>query len=467
MAATAAAGISRSRVFSLARQLACPPSKYFKSIHEVAENLRYNYPDAVRLIGEKTASADTKKFLLRLSDALRSGEPLAAFLQRESNVQGEQYTNDYLRKLESLKKWNDAYVSMTVSAALIVIINMVSSIIYDLGTTTMLLMIMVSVSAAFGLAWVLFRASPQEVKMVSLKLGSRRMRRSRQLFFWLAPAGVVTVIGLAALGVDKGWLMIVAGLFLLPVGIVASRADNEVSQKDEEISAFFRSVGGTATSRGTTLKEALASIKLDSFPTLQGDIRLLDLRLKSFGDPRLCWFTFGTETGSQLADQSVKIFFEAVNLGGDPEAAGICTSDFTMKTAMLRAQRRGVGATFSWLTVVMHAVMAGLMVFLLGVLQQFAERLNAAMTTLGEGTDATAASAALNLGTMFSFGAPRLEFLGNITVGMIILLALINAFAIVASEGTHLIKMTYYSALLFIVSGLCYLMIPPLVSSIL
>lgn len=150
MAATAAAGISRSRVFSLARQLACPPSKYFKSIHEVAENLRYNYPDAVRLIGEKTASADTKKFLLRLSDALRSGEPLAAFLQRESNVQGEQYTNDYLRKLESLKKWNDAYVSMTVSAALIVIINMVSSIIYDLGTTTMLLMIMVSVSAAFA-----------------------------------------------------------------------------------------------------------------------------------------------------------------------------------------------------------------------------------------------------------------------------------------------------------------------------
>ena len=53
MSATAAAGISRARTFQLARELACPPARFFKSIHEVAENLRYNYPDAVRLIGEQ------------------------------------------------------------------------------------------------------------------------------------------------------------------------------------------------------------------------------------------------------------------------------------------------------------------------------------------------------------------------------------------------------------------------------
>ncbi len=463
MAATAAAGISRSRIFQLARDLACPPSKYFKNIHEVAENLRYNYPDAVRLVGEKTDSKETKTFLLRLSDALRSGEPLIGFLQRESEVQGNHYENDYLRKLESLKKWTDAYVAMTVSAALIVIINMVSTMIYNVGATSMTLMTMVAVAASFGVAWILFRASPKETLMVSLKLGSQAMRRSRKLFTLCCPLAIGAALLMGALGIDKGWLLIAAGVCLLPVGLVARRADVEVNRKDEEISAFFRSIGGTATSRGTTLKEALAAIKIDSFPHLQPDIRMLDLRLKSFGQPAMCWEKFGQETGSQLADQGVEIFFEAVNLGGDPERAGNLTSAFTLKTAMLRGQRHGVSATFSWLTIVMHTVMAALMIFLLGVLEQFAVRLNEAMASATDGQDA---SAAFGLQNMFSFNAPQIQFLTTITIGMIILLALINAFAITASEGAHLIKITYYASILFILSGACFLIIPPVVLTI-
>ena len=80
MSATSAAGITQSRIFQLARHLPCLTAQYFKGIHEVAENLRYNYPDAVRMIGEKVKSDEVKTFLLRLSDALRSGEPLVTFL---------------------------------------------------------------------------------------------------------------------------------------------------------------------------------------------------------------------------------------------------------------------------------------------------------------------------------------------------------------------------------------------------
>src|SRR5690348_8036844 len=86
MSATASAGISRARAFQLARELAAPPAEYFKGIHQLAENLRYNYPDAVRLVGEKARAEDVKNFLLRLSDALRSGEPLPGFLMREAEV---------------------------------------------------------------------------------------------------------------------------------------------------------------------------------------------------------------------------------------------------------------------------------------------------------------------------------------------------------------------------------------------
>ncbi|HLF25113.1 MAG TPA: type II secretion system F family protein [Anaerolineae bacterium] len=463
MSATAAAGISRSRVFQLARSLPCSPAKYFESIHDVAENLRYNYPDAVRLVGGQTQSEQTKTFLLRLSDALRSGEPLAPFLAREAEVQGEQYANDYLRRLESLKKWNDAYTAVTVSIALIVIINMVSTMIYNLGTTTMLLMTLVAIGGGFGVAWVLYRSAPPEVKCVPLKLGSEDQRRSRQLFFICIPLAIVACLVLIVLQLNTGWIMIAAGLFTLPIGWVSRRADQQTSNKDMEISAFLRSIGGTATSRGTTLKDALASIKLDSFPALQGDIHMLDLRLKAFGKPPLCWNTFGVETGSKLADQSVGVFHEAVNLGGDPEKAGNLTSAFALKTAMLRAQRRGVSGTFVWLTVVMHTILAALMVFLLGVLEQFAARMAEATAALNEGASA---SATLGLGEMFSFSAPQIQFLSTLTVAMIVILTLINAFAIVGSEGAHLIKMTLYTSMLFILSGVCFLIVPPMAMAI-
>ncbi len=460
MSATAAAGITRGRVFQLARQLPCSPSHYFKQIDQLATNLRYNYPDAVRLAGEHAPTEDVRTFLLRLSDALRSGEPLPGFLAREAEVQGENYFNDYERRLESLKKWNDAYTAISVSAALIVIMNMVSTTIYNLGVGVMATMVMMAVGVTLALAWVIFRASPQEVMNVPLAQGSKEQRLSRKLFLLLGPMAAIACVALYLLKVPNGWIMIVASAVLFPIGVVVGLAEGKTDKKDDEISAFLRSVGGTATSRGTTLKEALASMKIDSFPTLQPDIRMLDLRLKAFGKPGLCWQTFATETGSKLAQQATGIFTEAVGLGGDPETAGELTSTFAMKTAMLRAKRRGVAETFSWLIIVMHGVMAALMVFLLGILNQFSIRLTEAMTSMG-GSDQ--AMGAMGLQNMFAFNAPQMQFLEQVTVGMVTMLALANAFAVVASQGAHLLKITLYLSVLLLLSGILILIGPSLV----
>ncbi len=460
MSATAAAGISRARTFQLARELACPPARFFKSIHQVAENLRYNYPDAVRLVGEQSKPDLVKTFLLRLSDALRSGEPLPGFLEREADVMGQAYENDYTRGLESLKKWNDAYASVTVSAALIVIINMVATMIYNVGTTTIMMMVMVAVGASFGVAWILMRGSPPDQISVSLSEGSETQQRTRKYFIFLAPVAIAVSAVLFFFGLDKAFVLILAGIIIMPVGRLASRADKEITLKDNEVSSFLRSLGGTATSRGTTLTEALSVMRIDSFPALGADIRKLDLRLKAFGAPRLCWERFGRESGSRLVQQVIGIFYEAVNLGGDPERIGKLTSAYSMRTAMLRQQRRGVAATFSWLVMVMHVVMAGLMIFLLGILEQFMLRLNEAAAELEQGGSGTAA---LGLGSMFNFSAPQVQFLGIIVIMMIVILAFISSFAIVASEGAHLIKITNYLAILLILSGFCYIIVPKMV----
>jgi flagellar protein FlaJ len=174
----------------------------------------------------------------------------------------------------------------------------------------------------------------------------------------------------------------------------------------------------------------------------------------------LCWRSFATQTGSRLAEQSTGIFTEAVGLGGDPEKTGALTSMFAMKTAMLRAKRRGVAATFSWLAIVMHGVMAALMIFLLGIMNQFSIKLNEAMNALGNGKDAMSS---MGLQSMFSFNQPQLDFLTNITVGMVLSLASVSSFAIVASEGSHLIKITLYLSILLFISGILFLLGPSLV----
>lgn len=460
MSATAAAGISRSRTFQLARSLACPPARFFRSINELAENLRYNYPDAVRLVGETAKPDLVKTFLLRLSDALRSGEPLPGFLEREADVMGQAYENDYTRGLESLKKWNDAYAAVTVSSSLIVIINMVASMIYNVGPMTMMMMVMISIAASFGVAWILLRASPPDQISVPLALGSDAQQRSRQFARLLLPLALGIGAVLLFLGMSPTYILLIIGMVLLPLGITARRADLETVRKDNEISSFLRSLGGTATSRGTTLTEALASIKIDSFPALQPDIRKLDLRLKSFGKPRLCWERFGFETGSKLTQQVIGIFYEAINLGGDPERIGKLTSAYSMRTALLRQQRRGVAATFSWLILVMHAVMASLMIFLLGILEQFAIRMSEAAGQLESSGES---GAALGLANMFSFNMPQVQFLSVIVFGMILILAAVNAFAIVATEGAHPIKCAYYMSILLFLSAGSYLIVPSMV----
>jgi archaellum biogenesis protein FlaJ (TadC family) len=319
-------------------------------------------------------------------------------------------------------------------------------------------MTMTAAAAAFGVAWVLGRAAPQEVKNIPLAEGSQEQRLARKLFRILAPVTVMACLVLVLLKVEEGWIMILASLLLAPIGVVSLVAENKVDKKDAEISAFLRSIGGTATSRGTTLKDALAHMKIDSFPTLELDIQRLGRRLKAFVKPVLCWQTFGNETGSKLIAQATGIFFDAVNLGGDPEQAGLLSSLFAMTTTMLRAKRTATAATFTWLIIAMHGILAALMFFLLGIISQFVATIESAMATLemSEQSMQTLSMEAL------AFSLPEVSFLEQLTMGMVVLLALINAFAAVSSEGAHLLKIFFYLSILLFLSGVGLLFAPSL-----
>ena len=464
MSAMASAGISRSKTFEIAAQAKNSAAPYFAAINTLVDEFRYDYPDACRMIGVKGASENIRSFLLRLSDALRSGEPLGDFLAREAEVQGEDYRNEYERNLENLKQWTNAFSSITISIGLIIIIQMITAMIYSTSVTMMATLVLAgALMAGFG-AWIIYRSAPRETMNITASKGSPEQRRVARLFRIVAPIGIMAVGLLLVITGNVGIALIVAAACILPVGILSMLSDKVTNKKDIEFSTFLRSTGGMATSSGTTLKQALTKIDLASFPYLGPDIERLGKRLQARVEPEVCWHKFGIETGSRLISDTVDIFYGAVKIGGDPERVGYLCSLFAARTTQLRAKRRLVAGTFSGLSTVMVAMVAGLMVFVLSVVNNFA-----AIVTELTPTDTDAAMSGqpnMSLG-LAEFSPEDLAFLGVITVVMVVAVSAASSAAVIFCDGGLKFKIFLYLAITIFICGASFIVVPPMVASIL
>lgn len=463
MSAMASSGITRSKLFELAATSSSGAATYFTAINTLVDEFRYDYPEACRMIGIKAKSNNMRSFLLRLSDALRSGEPMADFLAREAEAQGEDYENKYERDLESLKQWSNAFSSIVISVALIIIIQVISSMIHtlDVGMITGLIVTGVMMS---GLgAWIIFRSAPAEVLTVKPSEGSMEQKRAMRWFRILFPIGGASAVVLNLLGVELGVILILLSAVMLPVGVLSMMSDRITNKKDEEISTFLRSSGSMATASGSTLKQALTKIDLSSFPTLETDIDRLSKRLQALVDPEICWHKFGLESGSKLISEVIDIFYGAIKIGGDPERVGYLCSLFAAKTAQLRAKRRLIAGTFSGLSTVMHGVVAGLMVFVLSIVTNFTQMVSEMMPS---DPAAVEGQKSVNMG-LTSISASDLQFLAAITVVMVLLLAIVSAAAIIFTDGGYKLKVNLYMAMDVFISGVSFLVVPPMVMGIL
>jgi flagellar protein FlaJ len=463
MSAMSAAGISRAKLFEIAAESSSAAAEYFAAINTLVDEFRFDYPEACRRVGVKAKSDNMRSFLLRLSDALRSGEPLADFLAREAGVQGEDYQNHYERSLESLKQWSNAFSSIVISVALIVIIQVISAMLYSMSPQSISGLVSAGLLMSALGAWIIWKSAPHEVMTVPAAQGSKEQRRALSLFRTSLPVGLAVCAVLYLLGIGTGWLLIALAGFMLPLGVVSLTGDRKICKKDEEFSTFLRSTGGMATSSGTTLKQALTRIDLSSFPTLQPDVERLSTRLQALVDPDVCWHKFGVESGSKLISEVTDIFYSAVKIGGDPERVGYLCSLFVAKTSQLRAKRRLVGGTFAALTTVMQAVVSGIMVFVLSIVTNFVILVGELMPT---GDAASQGQSSMNM-SLVSLSPDDLRFLSTLTVSMILALALVGAAAIIFSDGGHKLKVAFYLALSMFISGLSFLLVPPVVDSIL
>jgi flagellar protein FlaJ len=459
MSAVAGAGIARSRLFELGAALPRVPAEYFKRVHLLAQKLGYDYAAACTKVGLTVKSETMISLLLRWGNALVSGQPEVDFLVEEAGVQAEAYEKEYERDLEALQKWTDAYAAVTVSAALMIVINMTSSLIYALGNVIIAGLVVTTLAIAGVTAWILSRAAPKEVIDLFSPEGTWPQRMAGQLAIYTFAAVFILCPLLMVVGLPLGPTLIIAAIILLPMGAISMWAGREIDQKDREFGPFLRSLGGMAVSTGTTITEALTRIDLSSFPTLEPDLTRLRSRLVAAVEPELCWNKFALETGSKLIGETVNIFNDAVRLGADPDTVAFLSAEFGTKTIMLRAKRKVVASTFSWLTVAMHATVTALMIIVLEIIRNFSLMMELAAGALDMGT--------LSDGMpMPAFNMPDVSFFELMAIIMVIMLSVINAYAIVATDGGHKYKAVFFLSILLFLPGICFIVIPPLVEGV-
>ena len=461
MSAIATSGVSRGVVFEEAAKLPYTSSRYFGDVHILSTRLNYDYAEACRLKGEVTREEDVKSLLLRLSSSLAAGEEEHNFLTREAQTQAETYGNEYERQIESTKKWTDSYVALIVSAALIIIIAVVSMMLYQVGLVFLFGLAGTTVAVTVAGSWIIWKSVPKETKTHSLPERSREQRLARRALKILLPLGLIVGALSFLMGLGLGWAMILVAVLVLPVGLVMSRDDKKINKRDSDIASFLRALGAVTKTTGTTVTEALGRIDIRSTGSLAPDVKRLHVRLTSGIEPDLCWRRFVAETGSELIDRTVRIFWDGINKGGDPDEVGARASFFATKIAQLRAKRQMVSSTFGWLSMPMHAALVVLLVFIVNVMELFGQAIQSIQPASGSDSEIP-----LSVGTFGSVGSADLAILNHLVMLVIVVLTASNGFAVHAAAGGHGYKLFYHVGLMMIIAGGALLIVPRLADGI-
>ena len=459
MSVIAAGGVPRSQIFERAATLPCTSAEYFHKIELASKKLKYDYARACRLVGEAAEVEEIKGLLLRFSSSLLSGEPEAEFLVREANAQAENYENEYGRSLETMKMWTDAYVSLILSAVLVVIIGIVSTMIWKIETILIVAMACISISTSAIGVWLIYIVSPKEV-MVLRWAGSREQKLAGRLFKLLFPVGLAISAIVLLVGSNLGLALLVVAAMTFPIGFVISIDDRKVNKRDSEVGTFLRSLGGVCAALGTTVNAALSRLDLDSINVLRVAVKHLHTRLSAGIRSKLCWQRFIDETGSELTNRSVGMFYDAIELGGSAGQAGYQASLFASRIALLRSRRKTVSSPFQWLCIAMHGSIVMLLVFVTEVITAFAEMVTKAQEAM------PTVSGTQSMSSFTSFNVSGLEIMSSLVLPLVLIFTVANALAPSIADGGSKYKILNNLAFTAFISGISLIILPKLADSL-
>lgn len=463
MAAISTADIERDRIFDYAgSQKEYEASKYFRQIYVLASKWGYAYAKACKYISQKMTDVYLSKFFGRMSNILSSGEPEKNFLKQEKLTREEIYSNEYERSVETLKKWTDGYTSLMVSITLVVTIILVSVMIYNIaniGTIAFLITLLTVFICGIAI-FIIYKAAPAEKKIHTLSRRSKEQEKIRFLSRTLLPMGAISITALILIGTKLQFILLAITVFTLPIGIFAMVDDRNIDQRDSSFPAFMKTLGTLAGTTGITIRSAMEDLDMETIGCLKPGVEELHAGLSMGFKSKLCWEKFIGETGSELINRCSRIFTDAVELGGDPAEIGDIVSSSSLAIVLLRMKRQLVSSGFRGLAIILHAVMIGLLIFIIEIISKF----SGLVSEMSKSYSSMQGGSGIGM-SMFNV-AESIPLLYTFTFSVVIVLTISDTLVVKIVEGGGNCKLFFYGGLMSGISGLCMILIPPVVSSV-
>ena len=191
MSALSTGEVPRDIIFQHVINQSYQTAVYFKQVYLLTKRLGFEYARSFQLVSKKARARSIKSLLLRFAGSISSGESEHEFLAQEARIETEEYVDQYHRSIETLQKWADAYAALLVSVTLIMVVAMISTMIYDIGNTFVLLLAGTMFVMSFFGAYIIYKAVPYEIKTYKNDKGPKERQRATFLFFILGPVGVL------------------------------------------------------------------------------------------------------------------------------------------------------------------------------------------------------------------------------------------------------------------------------------
>jgi flagellar protein FlaJ len=462
LAALATAHVDRAHLFHTAHSLGYRPSPFFGRVLSLVRGLGYDFAHACQRVAHMAQEEIMHNILLRLGNSMASGEAEGAFLRRELRVLMQDYVNEFERDLESLRKWTDAFVALEAAAIMILLVAIVSNLIYQLGPAFLLITeVGVLAVGVLGL-WLIRRVSPFDPMIYHGAQGSREVRWLRLLGRTLAPGALVLGLLTYVMTGKIGPALLASALLLAPLGLYVFLLEQRVNSRDRDIADFVRALGGVTAARGGTIADSLRHMDRKSIGSLEPQLKRLLQRLDAGLDSMRAWAYFMAETGSELVRRVVSAFWDAMRMGGEPEASGNIAADLGLQVYLLRARRRLVSSTFNFVIVPLHGVLVGLLLFINEIVGAFNAGLLRAQEILAGASVSSFSPQELGIPVGLTFHSVDTQHVMASVTWVALALTCINTLAAQMVAGGSHYKLALFGALNMGATGLALVAIPPL-----
>ena len=322
MASLALANASRPEIFantSLRSEYITSP--YIARVDNYVKKWNYSYAESLSFVAQHTKNEMLQMMLLRYSNAINSNVPDEEFLNNEIVTTRSAYRGHFEQGFELLTKWGDAYVAMLLAGTVIAVTIMISVAIYSPagmeGTLNMSYGIIFLI--CMGGIVLMYQSVPEDPKTHGLAgRSSKEQNTIHALEKIIVPVTVILVLLLWFLGVPAGYLFILIGVLVAPLGIIGFIDDHNITLRDNDFTTFIRTLGAVTGGKATTAVYALRSIDHKSFMALEPLINSVYSKMNLGLDERQIWDRFIGESGSDLIHKYLNIYLDTIRVGARP-----------------------------------------------------------------------------------------------------------------------------------------------------